>query len=107
MIRTVVAEFLSENGLKMVEAENAERALALLDRCSDVKLLFTDINMPGDMDGLALAKEVHRRWPEMLVMLTSGRGGVPKSAMPAGGEFVAKPYDFENLVERIRKILRH
>jgi two-component system, response regulator PdtaR len=103
LVRVVVAEFLLERGLKVVEAENAEKALAVLKRRSDIKLLFTDVNMPG-LDGLALAREVHRRWPDMLLMLTSGRE-VPRAKIPAGGEFVAKPYDFEKLAERIYTLL--
>lgn len=104
LVRTVVVEYLSERGVKVVEAENAIMALALLSSRSDVKLLFTDINMPG-LDGLALAREVHRRWPSMLLMLTSGRL-VLSTELPPDAEFFPKPYDFEKVADRIQKLLR-
>jgi two-component system, response regulator PdtaR len=99
LVRAVAVEYFQDQGLKVVEAENADRAFALLNRRSDVRLLFTDINMPGSIDGLALAREVHRRWPQMLIMLTTGRGGLPKKAIPDDGEFAPKPYVFEKLAE--------
>jgi two-component system, response regulator PdtaR len=106
LVRVVAAEYFLERGLVVIEAENAEMALAELNRRSDVRLLFTDINMPGRMDGLALAREVHRRWPTILLMLTSGRSGVPATAIPDGGQFVMKPYDFEELADKIHNMLR-
>jgi two-component system, response regulator PdtaR len=104
LVRTVVVEYLSERGVKVVEAENAIMALALLRCRPDIKLLFTDINMPG-LDGLALAKEVHRRWPSMLLILTSGRQ-VSRTEMPAQAEFFPKPFDFDRLAGRINELLR-
>jgi two-component system, response regulator PdtaR len=104
LVRNVVTEYLSDRGLKVVQAENAIMALALLKSRPDVKLLFTDINMPG-LDGLALAREVHRRWPSMLVMLTSGRE-FSSTELPPEAEFFPKPYDFEKVAERIQKLLR-
>jgi two-component system, response regulator PdtaR len=103
LVRTVVVEYLSERGVEVVEAENAIMALALLRCRPDIKLLFTDINMPG-LDGLALAKEVHRRWPNMLLMLTSGRQ-VSLAEIPAQAEFFPKPYDFEMVAGRINELL--
>ena len=106
LVRAVVVEYFLEHGLNVVEAENADKALAMLNCRSDVRLVFTDINMPGSMDGLALAREVNRRWPQMLIVLTSGRGGVPAAKISEAGEFIPKPYDFESLAERIRTLLK-
>jgi two-component system, response regulator PdtaR len=106
LVRAVAVEYFLDHGLNVVEAENADKALAMLNCRSDVRLVFTDINMPGSMDGLALAREVNRRWPQMLIVLTSGRGGVPAAKIPEAGEFIAKPYDFESLAERIRTLLK-
>ncbi|GLS20151.1 response regulator [Labrys miyagiensis] len=106
IVRAVMVEFLSEQGVEVVEAENADKALEVLNRRSDIKLLFTDITMPGSMDGVALAREVHRRWPEMLLMLTSGGASVTRNEMPAASEFIPKPYDFDKLAERIYALMR-
>jgi two-component system, response regulator PdtaR len=104
-VRIIVAEFLLENGLKVLEAENAEKALSVLNHRSDVELLFTDINMPGKLDGLALAKEVHERWPDILLMLTSGRERLGGLEIPDSGEFIAKPYSLDEVADKIHELL--
>jgi two-component system, response regulator PdtaR len=104
LIRSVVVELLMGEGLQVVEAENAEKALDILSQRPDIGLLFTDIRMPGTMDGLALAKEVQRRWPQMLLILTSGSANVPP--IPEEGVFIPKPYDFEALADKIHELLR-
>jgi len=106
LVRDLACEMLAEHGVQVLQASNAAEALSLLDRRPDVRLVFSDINMPGQMDGLALAREVHRRWPQMLLMLTSGRGGLPKDAIPGEGEFVPKPYDFDELADKIQALLK-
>ncbi len=105
IVRVVAAEFIAEQGFEVLEAENANAALDLFNARSDIELLFTDINMPGKLDGLALAREVARRWPQVLLIITSGRGSLGYS-LPATGEFIAKPYDFDKLAERIAELLK-
>jgi len=104
LVRVVVVEYLRERGVRVVEAENAIMALALLNVRSDIRLVFTDINMPG-LDGLALAREVRRRSPSMRTMLTSGRQISP-AEIPVEAEFFPKPYDFEKVADRIQTALR-
>lgn len=81
----------SDAGYGVLEAENADEALQLLEINADVRLLFTDVNMPGTMSGADLVRQVAQRWPEMGVIVTSGR---PRpGALPSGTKFHAKPYD--------------
>jgi DNA-binding NtrC family response regulator len=105
LIRVVVSEFLMEQGLEVLEAANAKNALDILEERPDVRLLFTDINMPGSLDGVDLAREVHQRWPELRLMLTTGYRMPPLSRIPTGCEFVVKPYDFDRLADRINRML--
>jgi two-component system, response regulator PdtaR len=105
LIRMVVSEFLTDQGLEVLEAGNAENALDILEERPDVRLLFTDINMPGSLDGVDLAREVHERWPELLLVLTTGYRMPPLARIPTGCEFVVKPYDFDRLADRINRML--
>jgi two-component system, response regulator PdtaR len=73
LIRMVFADSLADKGVEVVEASNAAAALEIMAERSDVDLIFTDINMPGETDGLDLARAVHRDWPDVRLMLTSGR----------------------------------
>ena len=99
MVRWTAHEGLEADGYPVVEAENANQALAILEARNDVGVLFTDVNMPGPMDGLALAELVHARWPEIRLVITSGRG-LPRK-LPDAGRFLTKPYSFEDLADTI------
>jgi len=102
----VVADALCEKGLQVIEAAHAQAALALMEGHPRVDVLFTDVNMPGDLDGLDLAREVHSRWPDVSLMITSGRQRVMTNEMPDGGEFVSKPYGLEEVAKRIVELAR-
>ena len=67
----------------------------------EVELIFTDVNMPGKMDGLELARIVHTRWPEVKVIVTTGDGEVPPEDVPKHGLFLAKPYSLSDLSETV------
>jgi two-component system, response regulator PdtaR len=73
LLRLYAAGLLEEHGYGVVEAENADAALKLLETRDDVRLLFTDIQMPGSCDGMELARQVHARWPNILLVITSGQ----------------------------------
>ncbi|MGI4765051.1 MAG: response regulator [Janthinobacterium lividum] len=103
MLRFLAADTLEESGFRVVEAENAKEALKVLAEQSDVRVLFTDINMPGALDGLDLAREVHARWPTIKLIVTSGRLRLSDGEIPDSGRFVAKPYSPDTLVEEIRQ----
>jgi two-component system, response regulator PdtaR len=102
LIRLWAAGLLEENGFSVLEAENAEAALKVLESRPDVKLLFTDVQMPGSLNGMELAREVHARWPHVLLVITSGRERPTRAEIPDDGRFVAKPYNAEELLGRSR-----
>jgi len=85
---------LTEGGFVVIEARHAEEALAALQlQAGAIHLLFTDINMPGPMDGLALAHHVQGAWPHIALLITSGDDKPQHGKLPLGSVFVAKPYD--------------
>lgn len=102
MVRWTAHDGLEAGGYEVVEAENAAQALQILETRSGVGVLFTDVNMPGPMDGLALAELVHARWPEVRLVVTSGRGLAGR--LPDDSRFLTKPYSVDDLADTIGRI---
>jgi CheY-like chemotaxis protein len=105
LLRFHAADLLEENGYAVVEAPNAEAALKTLENRPDVRLLFTDIQMPGAIDGMELARLVHQRWPNILLVMTSGRERSSKAEIPDDGRFLAKPYRARELLGQVNEML--
>ncbi len=101
LLRLIAADVLEDGGYRVLEAADAGSALALLAEHQDVGVLFTDVNMPGDLDGIDLAREVHRRWPHVKLVITSGRVHPSGADLPDSGRFVAKPYSPQKLLQEI------
>ena len=90
-------------GYKAIEASNADEAIAILETRKDIRIVFTDIDMPGSMDGLKLAGAIRDRWPPIELILTSGHVDVPKSEVPERGVFFSKPYRDQEIVSALQK----
>ncbi|QTC92227.1 response regulator [Brevundimonas goettingensis] len=93
-------------GCLTYEAAETETALALLERHPEISVLFTDINMPGIRDGLALAGETYRQRPDVRVIITSGQEHPTQAQMPPDGRFIAKPYNMDVITEMVRAFPR-
>jgi len=96
-----IADELRDLGFSVLEARNADEALARLEAHSEIAVVFTDIDMPGSMDGLALTALVDQRWPEMKVVVTSGKKLPDRSAMPEHVQFLSKPYGIDQVARAI------
>jgi two-component system, response regulator PdtaR len=90
----------SDAGYRVLEAENADKALQILEASTGVRLLFTDVSMPGSMSGADLARRVAERWPGIGIIITSGRPQ-PKP-LPSGAQFHAKPYQPIDVLQHAR-----
>jgi CheY-like chemotaxis protein len=101
ILRLYAADLLEEHGFRVVEAQNAAAALKVLETRNDVRMLFTDIQMPGALDGMDLAREVHQRWPRVLLVITSGQKKPTEAEIPDHGRFVAKPYRAAELLGQV------
>jgi len=105
LVRFVAADALEEGGYAVAEAANAENALKVLEGRTDVQLLFTDVQMPGAFDGLELARKVHSRWPEIRLIITSGRLQLKPFDIPDHGCFIAKPYRELELLAHVHELI--
>jgi two-component system, response regulator PdtaR len=106
LIRLMAVDILENTGFSVLEAEDAQTALSILEARPDVRLLFTDLQMPGALDGMELARRVHERWPNVRLILTSGRSEARRAEIPDDGCFIAKPYWAEQLVGQVQDLLR-
>ena len=102
LIRLMIAEELRGRGIHVLEASSADEALTVLESALPVHLLFTDIHLPGTMNGVALANLAHVRYPHLKLIITS-------SQEPAGGAvadaFIPKPYDLPAVIRRVEALL--
>jgi CheY-like chemotaxis protein len=105
LIRMGAVQMLEEAGFEVVEASNADDAMSILELRSDIRAIFTDINMPGTLDGLRLARAVRGRWPPIHLILTSGLVSPREEDFPANGRFIRKPYDSAHVVATVRELL--
>jgi two-component system, response regulator PdtaR len=87
-----ICEDLASEGYEVVSATNANHAIKILESRDDINTVFTDIEMPGSMDGLKLAAVVRDRWPPINIVVTSGKNRPREAQMPAKTQFVGKPY---------------
>jgi CheY-like chemotaxis protein len=105
MVRMLGADILEGAGYRVIEAADAAEALRVLEGAGGVSLLFTDVNMPGDLDGLDLARTVRKRWPDIRLLIVSGKEHPTGKELPIAGRFMLKPYDVENLLTQVRELL--
>jgi CheY-like chemotaxis protein len=91
LLRMDAVDMIASAGFEAVEASNADEAIEILEARRDITVVFTDIQMPGSMDGLKLARAVRGRWPPIKIVATSGLS-VGAADLPEGGRFVRKPY---------------
>src|ERR1700689_2767767 len=105
MLRMRAVDIVEDAGFTAIEAVNADEALAILESRSDIELLFTDIQMPGSMDGLKLAYAVHERWPSIKIILVSGKLMLTDSEKPANSRFFGKPLEVKQMIAEIREMI--
>ena len=107
LVRALVASYLRECGFDVVEAANADEAIRVLEAGMRVDIVFSDVNMPGSMDGFGLAQWLRRERPGLKIILTSGAARTAKEAgeLCEHGPLLAKPYDHAELARHIRALL--
>jgi CheY-like chemotaxis protein len=104
LIRMGAVEMIETAGFAIVEAANADEAMEILEVRLDITVVFTDIQMPGSMDGLKLAAAIRGRWPPIKIIATSGMVNVRKIDLPEGGLFLPKPYSSAEIVRTLREV---
>jgi CheY-like chemotaxis protein len=105
LLRMDAAHTIEEAGFEVLEAGSADEAIEILEARLDITVVFTDIRMPGSMDGLRLAALIRGRWPPLKIVATSGLVDVREDDLPEGGRFLPKPYRPEQIVATLRELI--
>src|SRR3979409_1005015 len=105
VLRMRAVDIVEDAGFKAVEAVNADEALAILESRSDISLLFSDIQMPGSMNGLKLAHAVHERWPCIKIILVSGEVNVADADKPPDSRFFGKPLEEKQMIAELQEMV--
>lgn len=106
LLRISSVDIVEDAGFSALEASNADEAIAILEARNDVVLLVTDIQMPGSMDGLKLARAVSNRWPPIKILIVSGRIQVSDDDLPPNSRFLGKPFGSDELMLEVRGLMR-
>lgn len=105
VLRMKAVDLVEDAGFTAIEAVNADEALSILESRSDISLLFSDIQMPGSMDGLKLAHAVHDRWPAIKIILVSGQVKVADADKPADSRFFGKPLEVKQMIAELQEMV--
>jgi two-component system, response regulator PdtaR len=105
VIRMGAVDLLASEGFEILEAGNADEAIALLEVHSKIHLVFTDVSMPGTMDGKNLSHYIRDRWPPIKLVVASGMSMIGESDLPLGTKFLPKPYHDNSIIEAIMELL--
>jgi CheY-like chemotaxis protein len=100
-------ELVEEAGFRAVMAGSAGEALQKLEKRSDLVVMFTDVDLPGGEDGLQLAERVHDKWPQLGILVTSGKVAVRQDELPSPGAFIPKPYSLDAIKKALDELIRH
>jgi CheY-like chemotaxis protein len=104
ILREVGAAALEDAGYVVIQAADASAALQVLETASVIHLMFTDVQMPGDLDGLELSRMVDGRWPSVQLLVTSGNHKPQPGAVPQKGRFLTKPYLVADLLRLVEEL---
>ena len=96
-------DFLEDAGFRTLTANNADAAIAILETHEDIRIIFTDIDMPGSMNGIKLAQAVRNRWPPIQIIATSGHVSAPK--LPEGSKFFDKPFEPQKVIDAMHEMV--
>jgi CheY-like chemotaxis protein len=105
LLRMRAINMVEDAGYTSLEAVDADEAVAILQSRSDIALLFTDIQMPGSMDGLTLAHAVHKRWPPIKIILVSGQLKLASIDLPADSRFFGKPLEAKVMIAQMQSMI--
>ena len=105
LLRINAGEMIESAGFDVVETASADEAIAVLERRVAIHIVFTDIQMPGSMDGLKLAHVIRSRWPPVRIIATSGQVALRPGDLPEGGRFLPKPYSAALVANTLRELI--
>ena len=105
LIRMGAVDIVDSAGYIALEAQDADEAIRILESRDDIDLVFTDVQMPGTMDGVKLSHYIRNRWPPVRIIVASGMAILEESSLPTGSRFFSKPYDHHAIGNAMAELL--
>jgi two-component system, response regulator PdtaR len=105
LVSEYLGQILRDKGYSVISTGGADEAIEVPESRNDIRLVITDINMPGTLDGLKLAAAVKNRWPPIKIILTTGKTPPVRDQMPSGSLFLPKPYSPASVIETVERLL--
>jgi two-component system, response regulator PdtaR len=106
LLRWTATAIIEQTGFDVVEAGSGVEAMSVLEKRSDIRTVFTDVEMPGSINGLQLAHLIRTRWPSIGIMATSGQLRLREDDLPEGARFLHKPYAVEHLADALKELMQ-
>ncbi|MBP2558198.1 CheY-like chemotaxis protein [Neorhizobium galegae] len=107
LLRMMAIDLVEEAGFQAVEAADADEAVTILETRADIRIVFTDIDMPGSMNGMKLAAAVRDRWPPIEIIIVSGQVRPGEGDLPERSVFFSKPYDWQKVTATLHRMAEH
>jgi two-component system, response regulator PdtaR len=105
LLRIGAVELVLSAGYEALEAGDADEAIRILESRDDIDLVFTDVQMPGTMDGIKLSHYIRNRWPPVKLIVASGAAIIEESSLPGGSRFFSKPYNNRTIINEMARLL--
>lgn len=105
LIRMGAVDIVEASGYEALQAADADAAIRILESRDDIDLVFTDVQMPGTMDGIKLSHFIRERWPPVKLLVASGMAIIEESSLPTGSRYFPKPYNEALIVEMMAELL--
>ncbi len=107
LLRLDAVALFEDSGFDVIEASNADDALQILTARPGIEIVFTDVNMPGTLDGLGLAKAIHSRFQHIYIIIVSGQAHINQADMPPDSAFFSKPYNAGKVAALLERHIRN
>ena len=104
LLRLMAVDLVEAAGYDVLDCADADEAIRIIESRPDIRVVFTDIDMPGSMNGMKLAAAIRRRWPPIGLILTSGHYERADVELPARGLFFPKPYLGSEVIDALRRM---
>lgn len=104
LLRIFASQMVEDAGYEPLEAANSAEAIAILESRPDIRIVFTDVDMPGGLDGIKLAACIRDRWPPIKIIITSGKPLPPRTTLPAETIFYPKPYRQDRVIASLHQM---
>lgn len=105
LVRMNAVDLLEDAGHQVIEAANADEAILILEKRADIEIVFSDVSMPGSMDGIRLLQVIRDRWPPIRLILASGKDLPTGARLPEGSVFIPKPYNSGDVTGALARVV--